>query len=69
MSSYDEETDASEKAHTQRQNDTSDAVAVSLFGNEIDEREDVVLDDVESEESDSTSLLSEISCSLSFLEH
>lgn len=44
---------------------------LSLFGDEIDEVEEIVLDDVEGEESDNANLLSEIiiSCSLSCSEN
>lgn len=67
LSSDDEETDTSEKARTQRQHDASDVDALSLFGDYMDEREDV-LNDVEDEESDNTNLLFEIISSLSFTE-
>ena len=65
MSSDEDENDASEKANTQRQHDASEADALSLFGGDIDERDDIVLDDMEDGESDNASLLSEICSFLS----
>ena len=47
MSSDEDQNDASEKANTQRQHDASEADALSLFGDDIDEREDIVLEDGE----------------------
>ena len=43
MSSHEDQNDASEKANTQRQHDASEADVLSLFGDDIDEREDIVL--------------------------
>ena len=60
-----DEDDASEKANTQRQHDASEADVLSLFGDDIDEREDIVLEDMKDGESDNASLLSEISSFLS----
>ena len=65
MSSDEDKNDASEKANTQRQYDASEADALSLFGDDIDEREDIVLEDMKDGESDNASLLSEISSVLS----
>ena len=65
MSSHEDQNDASEKANTQRQHDASEADALSLFGDDIDEREDIVLEDMKDGESDNASLLSEISSVLS----
>ena len=65
MSSDEDENDASEKANTQRKHDASEADALSLFGDDINERDDIVLDDMEDGESDNASLLSEISSFLS----
>ena len=65
VSSDEDEKDASEKANTQRQHDVSEADAIRLFGHDIDEREDIILEDMEDVESDNASLLSEIGSFLS----
>ena len=65
MSPNEDENDASEKANTQRQHDASEADALSLFGDDIDERENIVLEDMKDGESDNASLLSKISSFLS----
>ena len=61
MSSDEDENDASEEANTQHHHDASAADALSLFGGDIDEIEDTVLEDMEDGDTDNASLLSAIS--------
>ena len=67
MSSDEDENDASEEANTQRQHDTSEADALSLFGgDDIYEIDDTVIEVMKDGGSDNAILLSAISSFLSF---